>query len=124
MSFQTSLGILAGVFLLPLALLALFALSIVLPILLPVWAVVGLMLTLATFIGLLALYPISIIWAYRDAQARGKSGVALALLVALSPFFAFIAWPLSMLAWVVFRPEKQSSYRNIGPSSFAGAGHA
>ena len=52
------------------------------------------------FVGLLGLvvYVGSIIWAYRDAERRGKPGWLVALLVAL------LSWPLSLLVWVVFRP--------------------
>ena len=47
------------------------------------------------------LYILSIIWAYRDAERRGKEGILVALLVAL------VAWPLSLLIWVVVRPDRQ-----------------
>ena len=49
--------------------------------------------------GILALYFWSIFYSYRDAKARGKSGVLIALLV------AFIAWPLGFLIWVIARPR-------------------
>jgi FtsH-binding integral membrane protein len=76
-------------------------------------------------LSLLALYPGSIVWAYLDAKSRGKPGWALALFVALSPFFALIGWPLALLAWVVFRPEKLSAAKNIGSGVFdAPLGHA
>lgn len=54
------------------------------------WLVVGLV-GLIVYIG-------SIIWAYRDAERRGKPGWLVALLVAL------LSWPLSLLVWVLFRP--------------------
>jgi hypothetical protein len=69
-------------------------------------------------LSLLALYPGSIIWAYWDAKSRGKPGWALALLVALSPFFALVGWPLSLLAWVVFRPEKKVVFSNLAADSY------
>jgi hypothetical protein len=52
------------------------------------------------FMGLLGLflYVWSIIWAYRDAERRGKPGWLVALLVAL------LSWPVSLLVWIVFRP--------------------
>lgn len=56
-------------------------------------------------IGLVWLYVWSIIWAYGDAVARGKSGVLVALLVAL------LSWPGGLLAWLVFRPNR---YRHAG----------
>ena len=50
-----------------------------------------------------ALYVWSIVWAYGDAIARGKSGVLVALLVAL------LSWPGGWLAWLVFRPSRRLS---------------
>jgi hypothetical protein len=52
------------------------------------------------FVGLLGLvlYVGSIIWAYRDAERRGKPGWLVALLVAL------LSWPLSLVVWLLFRP--------------------
>ena len=41
---------------------------------------------------------LSVIWAYFDAERRGKSGCFVAILV------AFLTWPLGLLAWLVFRP--------------------
>lgn len=52
-------------------------------------------------VGVAALYVWSILWAYGDAAARGKSG----LLVAL--FVAFLSWPGGWLAWLVFRPNRR-----------------
>ena len=46
------------------------------------------------------LYFWSIYWAYNDAEARGKSGVIVALLVALC------SWPTSILIWLAFRPRE------------------
>jgi hypothetical protein len=59
------------------------------------FGIVGLLLALV----LLALYIWSIVWAYNDAERRGKSGVLVALLVAL------LSWPLGLLLWVLFRPN-------------------
>ena len=39
------------------------------------------------------------VWAARDATNRGKPGVIVALLVML------VSWPLSILVWIVLRPE-------------------
>ena len=52
-------------------------------------------------VGLFALflYIWSLVWVYGDAERRGKSGCLVALLAAL------IQWPLSLLLWLVFRPE-------------------
>lgn len=57
--------------------------------------IVGLLLALVV----LALYIWSIIWAYNDAERRGKSGVLVAILVAL------LSWPLGLLLWILFRPS-------------------
>jgi cbb3-type cytochrome oxidase subunit 3 len=46
-------------------------------------------------------YVASIIWAYGDAERRGKSGCLVALLVFL------LTWPVGLIAWIIFRPEKR-----------------
>jgi hypothetical protein len=57
------------------------------------------------FIGLcislpiLAIYIYSIIWAYGDAENRGKSGCLVALLVFL------VTWPVGLIIWLLIRPE-------------------
>lgn len=56
--------------------------------------IVGLLLALVV----LVLYIWSIVWAYNDAERRGKSGVLVAILVAL------LSWPLGLLLWFLFRP--------------------
>ena len=118
MSFLALLAVFAVLFFV----CALIVLAVLLRVVLPLIIVLGLVLA---FLSVLALYPGSIIWAYLDAQSRGKPGWALALLVALSPMFALVGWPLSLLAWVVFRPEKKLAYQNIGPGTMAGTvGHA
>ncbi|NUM56972.1 MAG: hypothetical protein HUU46_25360 [Candidatus Hydrogenedentes bacterium] len=53
-------------------------------------------IVLATFAGV---YVYSIVWAYGDAERRGKSGCLVALLVFL------VSWPLGLILWIVFRPE-------------------
>ena len=47
----------------------------------------------------LVLYVWSIIWAYKDAELRGKPGWLVALLVAL------LSWPIGLLVWLLFRPK-------------------
>jgi hypothetical protein len=49
---------------------------------------------------LFLIYLYSIIWSYADAEERGKPGCLVALVVAL------LSWPLGLILWVVFRPEK------------------
>lgn len=50
---------------------------------------------------LLALFVGSIVWVFKDAQTRGKSGCLVAILV------AFLCWPLGLVAWLVFRPDDE-----------------
>jgi hypothetical protein len=62
----------------------------------------SLMILLAAIIGLgvLALYVFSIMWAFNDAEDRGKSGCLVAILV------AFLSWPIGLVAWFIFRPDR------------------
>ena len=48
------------------------------------------------FVGLLIW---SLRWVYSDAEARGKDGCLVALLVFL------VSWPISLLVWQAFRPS-------------------
>jgi hypothetical protein len=48
---------------------------------------------------LLGLLIWSLIWVYGDAKKRGKPGWAVVLLVLL------LEWPISLLLWIVFRPD-------------------
>ena len=66
-----------------------------------VGAVLGGIVVLLLVAALLALVVWSLVWAYRDAEDRGKSGCLVVLLVLL------ISWPVGLLAWYVFRPEKR-----------------
>ena len=43
-----------------------------------------------------------IVWSYRDAESRGKSGILIAFLVGVS------AWPWGVLIWLAARPAKQT----------------
>lgn len=47
----------------------------------------------------------SIIWAYNDANKRGKSGCLVALLVFL------LTWPVGLIIWLIFRPEEKGPYK-------------
>ncbi|MFO8006224.1 MAG: hypothetical protein R6V05_00655 [Candidatus Brocadiia bacterium] len=58
-------------------------------------------LALLGSIALLLVYVWSVVWSYGDAEARGKPGCLVALLVAL------LSWPLGLILWVVFRPERR-----------------
>jgi hypothetical protein len=52
---------------------------------------------------ILALLIWSLVWVYNDAGRRGKPGWLVVLLVLL------LDWPLSLLIWLVFRPEVRMS---------------
>ena len=54
--------------------------------------------------GFLFLLVRSLIWVYRDAEERGKPGWAVALLVVMCK------WPVSLLMWLVIRPETHHSH--------------
>jgi hypothetical protein len=49
--------------------------------------------------SLFYIYIYSIIWAYGDAENRGKSGCLVALLVLL------VTWPVGLIIWLLIRPE-------------------
>lgn len=49
---------------------------------------------------MLILYPVSLIWAYRDAERRGKEGLLLTILVA-------VTFVIGLVVWFVVRPERQ-----------------
>lgn len=49
----------------------------------------------------LAVYIYSIVWAYGDAERRGKSGCLVALLVFL------LTWPVGLIIWLLIRPEEK-----------------
>ncbi|WP_162425929.1 hypothetical protein [Pontibacter pudoricolor] len=48
---------------------------------------------------LLVFYIWSVVWAYKDANRRGKPGWLVAVLVAL------LSWPLGLVLWLLFRPN-------------------
>ncbi len=52
---------------------------------------------LAIFIFCLLAWSLG--WVYTDAEARGKNGCLISLLVFL------ISWPISLLVWMAFRPD-------------------
>ena len=58
---------------------------------------------LVIFAIFLVLFIWSLVWVNRDAEARGKNGCLVMALVFL------LSWPISLLVWIVFRPEKRSS---------------
>ena len=46
-----------------------------------------------------AAYLASVVWAYVDAEDRGKSGPCVAVMVTV------VAWPLGLLVWLFVRPR-------------------
>lgn len=61
--------------------------------------VVMIIIVLIFVLIILALYVASLVWVYRDANRRGKSGILVALLVAL------ISWPIGLLVWFLIRDK-------------------
>jgi hypothetical protein len=60
-------------------------------------SLVGVIVALA----FLAVFIYSIVWAYGDAERRGKSGCLVALLVFL------LTWPVGLIIWLLIRPEEK-----------------
>ena len=52
-----------------------------------------------TGVGLLALFVVSLVWIYNDAEAHGKTGCLWLLIV-------WITWPLGALAYLALRDRK------------------
>ncbi|MEJ8757012.1 hypothetical protein WG947_08400 [Pontibacter sp. H259] len=57
-------------------------------------------------IALLVLYIWSVVWAYKDANRRGKPGWLVALMVAL------LSWPVGLIVWLLFRPMASGSFHH------------
>ncbi|WP_299758278.1 hypothetical protein [uncultured Pontibacter sp.] len=53
---------------------------------------------------LFVVYLWSIVWAYKDAEKRGKPGWIVAIVV------AFLAWPIGLLLWILIRPNNTRYY--------------
>lgn len=64
----------------------------------------ALMIGLCVGLPLLALYIGSIIWAYNDAEKRGKPGCLVALLVLMA------TWPVGLIIWFLIRPQEKSPF--------------
>ncbi len=60
-------------------------------------------------ISLLICIPLwSVVWAARDADARGRPGWPVGLLVLL------LVWPLGLVLWLIIRPARQQrDQRNL-----------
>lgn len=61
-------------------------------------------------IGLALAWLLSGLWAARDAVSRGKSGLLVSLLV------LFLAWPLSIVLWIIVRPDDECPPFGLRPS--------
>jgi len=59
----------------------------------------GILTAVCIFIPLFILYIYTVIWAYKDANQRGKPGWLAALLVFL------LSWPVGLIVWLLIRPE-------------------
>jgi hypothetical protein len=73
------------------------------------------MITLQTFmpyymISASVLMIANIVWAFRDARSRGRSGVLIALLVLWT-------FPLGVILWLIFRPPLSDDLQQEPSSS-------
>jgi hypothetical protein len=55
------------------------------------------------FALIISLIVWSLRWTYRDAESRGKDGCIVTALV------FFISWPISLIAWIAFRPARTNA---------------
>ncbi|NEQ24619.1 MAG: hypothetical protein F6K28_37040 [Microcoleus sp. SIO2G3] len=60
---------------------------------------IGEIITLLIVVLFLGSFWWSLTWVYADAEERGKPGWLVVLIV------LFFGWPLSLLLWLVFRPD-------------------
>jgi hypothetical protein len=65
---------------------------------------IGAIIGLCFSLPLLAVFVYSIVWAYNDAEKRGKSGCLVALLVFL------LTWPVGLIIWLLIRPPDRKYY--------------
>jgi ABC-type Fe3+ transport system permease subunit len=47
------------------------------------------------------------VWMYKDAESRGKNGIAAALMPLLSALYGIAAVLFVLCAWIVFRPDRR-----------------
>ena len=47
----------------------------------------------------------SLVWVHGDAERRGKRGWLVVL------FVLFLDWPISLLVWLVFRPDVKAAQK-------------
>jgi uncharacterized membrane protein YhaH (DUF805 family) len=62
-----------------------------------------LVFSVPVFIAYIALFIFSLVWVYRDANDRGKSGLVALLLILLT------GWPFSFIWWFWLRPPSNST---------------
>lgn len=62
---------------------------------------ISLFFVLCITIPLMVAVLASVVWAYSDAERRGKSGCLVALLVLL------LTWPVGLIIWLLIRPENE-----------------
>jgi hypothetical protein len=60
---------------------------------------IGLSIALLTLTLIAAAFVLSIVWVWRDAERRGQPGFIVAVLA------AFLFWPLSLIVWLLARPQ-------------------
>lgn len=58
-------------------------------------------------LAFIALYVASLVWVYRDAEARDTNPILVTLLAAL------ISWPLGLLVWLLVRPDEYDIYDGV-----------
>jgi tetratricopeptide (TPR) repeat protein len=78
--------------------------------------IVGGLIGLCIGLPILAIYIYSIIWAYGDAEKRGKPGWLVALLV------LFVTWPVGVIIWLLIRPGESTLQLNRLSGEFASHG--
>lgn len=54
-----------------------------------------------------AVYVATLVWVYRDAEARDTNPVLVTILVAI------VSWPLGLIVWAVVRPDEFDLYDGI-----------
>lgn len=58
-------------------------------------------------LAFIALYVASLVWVYRDAEARDTNPLLVTLMVGL------ISWPLGFIVWLFVRPDEDTLYDNV-----------
>ena len=61
--------------------------------------ILAILVAIVFALAISAVFIASVVWAYADAEKRGKSGCLVAILV------AFVSWPVGLIIWLVARPN-------------------